>query len=1494
VRCISRKLPALTGVLGVVLCMALAGCGGGGGGVGTGGGNPPPPASFSLSLSASMLTLTASGQSLTVTLNPVNGFSSTATCSLSGLPSGVNTSPVSFSVSNGSPQQLQLSENNVASAGTSTVTVGCTSGTLSAQAQFALTVTPEASFTLSLSASPLTLTPSGQSLTVTLNPFNGFSSTVTCSFSGLPNGVNVTPASFSLSSGNPQQLQLSENNVASAGSSTVTVSCASGSLSASTQFTLTVQVSPALYLTPSPPSFTILPGNSQMVELGIGGIDGLTGPITGTVTGLPTGITVAQPTFTGLVNSVAILNFSAASTATTSGSATITVTGGAPSVTVNIPITVNYTPDFTLSSGINTVLVVDQSSTEIFTASVTDLNGFNQPIAVSFAGIPAGVTFSPSSFTLQPGASQTVQVSATFSAVANSSPTITMTGTGGGLTHQTQFILDILAAELSIGVQPNSLNVPAGSTDSFEMQVDGTPNGTGTISIQLGAPPSGVTLSPASFTVPGNGGMKNVFVETTSTASGGTLTATATYGPYTQSTSLLLTIGAAENIKPVALSTADQLVRTDALTPYNSFPPPNYLIYHAASNSFFSTDAYLNQLNVVDAATHALKTTLTIPGAFGLDQAADGSVLYVGTMLGDLYVVDPINLTILKRYPSSTISPYGFEANAVYALANGKLLLEKYFLVSGYSWVDGNGPLALWDPATNAITVFESSQYSNGTIPAEPTCLRSFENVILTNNRTRVLLVPVLTSEGSSTLCSLDPMAGTWNWSGQITGGANSALATFAVSPDGNTLVAFDGYDIYNLDPATLTVKNSFAVSASQTLLNYPVMFLSQDLSQVFITDANGADVLDVYNLASGNKTGWIPELNLASPGSYSPIPPLYQAMSSSGLTAGVIEGGGIGLLDSTAIHALPIGSRFSQTQLDVTYGPVGGGTATSWMPDEFGVPTPPLGSVYFGVNAATNLNNNGFTGLLEATSPAGTPGPVDVRTFASDGGSQLLPFGFSYGPWVIESATSYATAEGGGPGSLYGFGFGPPASNGTQSAYITPPSDLQVTVGGASATVDGYNPNPFISTYFTAPPLPTNTLLYTVPPGTAGTNASITVSNSSGTTTAPTKITYLPALQQYPVAGQLADGVYDPRRNVYYFTDVNQVRVFSLAQGAWKASIPIPAPKGAYGPQRLFGIALSPDGSKLAISDPGAIAIYIVNPDQPSSIQSFPYAAQIGYYAASEEPADVAVTNNGTVYFTTYDLVGDGAIVFYYLNPTTGLVSPVPGNLQGGNYDNPDSHLALSTDGSRVYFNIEGGVGYFDTVAGKIIFAPSNSEDIGQGGEDLVLCANQSSLFAAGMIMDSNLNNLGLQALDNAESVDADYMYGAALSSDGSLLFQPGTQFIDVFDGRTGSFRARISLPVQLSPNFRALVSNNLDSNLVAITGATGNGIAVIDLNSLPEPEPLPYITAQTSPVVSRARPAAASMAARGSAQTLTGFPRAPRISHRRSTLLDSFVRRP
>jgi hypothetical protein len=302
---------------------------------------------------------------------------------------------------------------------------------------------------------------------------------------------------------------------------------------------------------------------------------------------------------------------------------------------------------------------------------------------------------------------------------------------------------------------------------------------------------------------------------------------------------------------------------------------------------------------------------------------------------------------------------------------------------------------------------------------------------------------------------------------------------------------------------------------------------------------------------------------------------------------------------------------------------------------------------------------------------------------------------------------------------------------------------------------------------------------------------------------------------------------------------------VFSATQGQWLSPISIPPPLSAAGPQRLWALGLSPDGSKLAISDPGAYALYVVNLNGNNSVTSYPIA--LNYSPITTEPCGLAITNGGVIYFATFDLDGDGGMGYLFsLDTTSGKTHEVTGTNGGNDFlptqgPDPNSRLIISADGSRVYFNDSGEVGYVDTSIGEFISIYNNAQDLGEIGYEIELAANQTRLLADGLMTDSNLNPIGWMTLDNAQEFDAEYLYGATLSADGNLLFQPNTQSIDVFDGQTGSFRARVGLPMPLSPNYRALVANSQDSTLVAITG-TGDGIAVIDLDSIPEPTPAAY----------------------------------------------------
>ncbi len=117
----------------VALSLSFAGCGGGNGGGGGGGVQPPPPIpDFSINVSPSTLTLAQSDTSpVSVSVTPLNGFADAVTVTLSGLPAGITTNPVSpFTMTGGQPVSLVFGATANATTGNFSLTAQGTSGSL--------------------------------------------------------------------------------------------------------------------------------------------------------------------------------------------------------------------------------------------------------------------------------------------------------------------------------------------------------------------------------------------------------------------------------------------------------------------------------------------------------------------------------------------------------------------------------------------------------------------------------------------------------------------------------------------------------------------------------------------------------------------------------------------------------------------------------------------------------------------------------------------------------------------------------------------------------------------------------------------------------------------------------------------------------------------------------------------------------------------------------------------------------------------------------------------------------------------------------------------------------------------------------------------------------------------------------------------------------------------------------------------------------------------
>jgi WD40 repeat protein len=980
-------------------------------------------------------------------------------------------------------------------------------------------------------------------------------------------------------------------------------------------------------------------------------------------------------------------------------------------------------------------------------------------------------------------------------------------GSGSGQQPTPDFALSLSSSDLAI---------TAGTTASITSSVTGSNGFASAVALQIAGLPTGVTYSPASLQVNPGSPLQITFSSAATVAGGAaTLTITGTSGSLTHSAPLDLTITSG----PRTFRT--RYTRTDAATEYFTELNKSWMVYDSVTNRFFVSDPGNNRIEVLDAGKEAEIATIPVPGAYGIDEASDHSVLFAGTQIGDVYAINPVTMQVVQRYPAAEIGPTGFYASEVRVLANGALAL--FGSPQGVQ-VDGYGSVAVWNPGNNSMTDYAGF------------CASSIGAFTVTGDRS--LIVIGSGPESPPAFCTLNPVTGQQGVLSN-TQAQTYRLNDVAPTPDGKYLL----FPIFGstgpglagqvavVDSETLQQTEIFSVAGDTS--SAASMIVSPDSQTLYIGDGQG--IVYAYNIATGTQAGWMPNLTVepTSDGSaFGPITnPNLQAFDGTGLLAGPMEEG-VGFLDTTTLQTGPAGSEFLNDYAVPATGPVAGGTETQI---EDLAPSAKMKAAYFGGNAVSSLSQG--SGQFNVTTPAGSAGPADFYALMTDGGMLIVPEAFSYGPTVVEVTPDVATAEGGGTGIIYGYGLGPTMD----SSPV--PTDLQITVGGKSATVTGYAANAYGAH---SPPFNLQAAAYTIPPGAAGTASDVGVATSSGTATASGALQYLPALQQFSLAGAvLAQGVYDSTRNLYYFTDASQIRVFSRSQGQWLTSIQVPAaPSGTS--HRLLGLALSPDGTKLAVSDIGTGVIYLMNPGSPGMAQSFP----VSTYAAGSPsisqgvatyPAGLAISNTGAIYYAAFIVGGDGYDGFFKLDTNSGTVRDYR-IVAFGNYL---YRVALTADGSQAFFNDDGEVFSVDTATDTVTYAV---DDPGccYGDYDLALSSGQTTLEATSYLYDAELNAESSLVLNDREALNISYVYGNKLSPDGTLLFAPSTNGIDVFDGRLGTLRMRISLPVALSENFDALVSDGTDNVLVAITGQTGSGIAIVDLGSVAEPAPLSYLRSQ------------------------------------------------
>ena len=523
---------------------------------------------FGLSASPSGQTVVEGGSTnFSVTVAPVNGFSSQVTLSMTGLPAGAQGS-FSPNPTTGS-STLTITTLSSTPVGAYTLTISGTSGALTHSTTVILSVAmPD----FSLSASPSTqLVTQGNSTSygVTITPIFGFTGQVTLSVSGLPSGA--TGAFTTNPATSTSTLNLTTTSTTAVGISTLTIAGVSGALSHTMTVTLTVspagvafdnKVSAGLQFgvtKVTTPTFSIgsLPNRAAMIMVAMTANTATN--ITASLGGVPA--TVIPGTDSGTTTSARTMIFQVINPPSGSQSATVSWTGSM-NADVGV-ITVSGTDPTTPTS--NGTFAASKSSPSA-TTSVT--------ITSNPGDLTASIGYT-SDIWVSPFTNQTLKWGLDSGVVGGDighgtgTATHTWTDQYAGQLHSVSGANFRAAGtpNYSLGVSPSSQTVIQGNPTSYNLTITPTNGFTGQVTFSVSGLPSGAngTFSPNPAT---STSALSVTTSTTTPAGSYPLTVTGVSGSLTHTVAATLVVTAAPNFT-LSASPSSQTVVPGGSTTYS-------------------------------------------------------------------------------------------------------------------------------------------------------------------------------------------------------------------------------------------------------------------------------------------------------------------------------------------------------------------------------------------------------------------------------------------------------------------------------------------------------------------------------------------------------------------------------------------------------------------------------------------------------------------------------------------------------------------------------------------------------------------------------------------------------------------------------------------------------------------------------------------------------------------------------------------------------------
>jgi uncharacterized membrane protein len=497
----------------------------------------------------------------TLTVAVSGGFSSAIALSATGQPAGVTVSfaPTSIPAPGNGTSTMTMAVASTTATGTYTITVTGSGGGRVRTATVTLTVNSGGSPDFTISASPSSASVvqgnSGSS-TITTGISGGFNAAVGLSATGQPTGVTVTfaPASIAAPGNGTSTMSMVVASNTATGTYPITVTGSGGSVMHTTTVTLTVTAAPVpdFTISGSPASVTVALGNSGTSTITTAVSGGFSSAVALSATGQPAGVTVSfNPASIAAPGSGSSTMTMTVASNTTPGTYPIAITGSGGGITHSATVTLTVNPatsaNFSIAASPVSVTVPGDTGKSTITTAVS--GGFNSAVALSATGQPAGVTvsFAPASIAAPGAGTSTMTMAVSYSTPDGTYP-ITVSGSGGGITHSATVTLIVYRAatpSFTITPAPASVSVVQGNSGTSTLTTAVSGGFSSAIALSATGQPAGVTVSfaPASIAAPGNGTSIMTMAVASTTATGTyTITITGSGGGRKRTATVTLTV----------------------------------------------------------------------------------------------------------------------------------------------------------------------------------------------------------------------------------------------------------------------------------------------------------------------------------------------------------------------------------------------------------------------------------------------------------------------------------------------------------------------------------------------------------------------------------------------------------------------------------------------------------------------------------------------------------------------------------------------------------------------------------------------------------------------------------------------------------------------------------------------------------------------------------------------------------------------------------------